>query len=141
MSCFRVRFDMVLIRTLHFDPYGNHAFSTSQLASESLHSDNNILLCCLLQEGEKWEDGPCKVCECRGAQITCYEPSCPPCPVATLAQVVEGQCCPDCTSGGSMTNLSAELFLLPHNSERSPLLPALAYFSLSTHSVCLFVSS
>ncbi|KAI4585533.1 hypothetical protein MJG53_005767 [Ovis ammon polii x Ovis aries] len=51
-----------------------------------------------IPEGEKWEDGPCKVCECRGAQVTCYEPSCPPCPVATLAQVVEGQCCPECTS-------------------------------------------
>ncbi|ELK16427.1 Extracellular matrix protein FRAS1 [Pteropus alecto] len=49
-------------------------------------------------EGEKWEDGPCKVCECRGAQVTCYEPSCPLCPVATLAQVVKGQCCPKCTS-------------------------------------------
>ncbi|KAL0596030.1 Extracellular matrix protein FRAS1, partial [Plecturocebus cupreus] len=51
-----------------------------------------------LQEGEKWEDGPCKVCECRGAQVTCYEPSCPPCPVGTLAVEVKGQCCPDCTS-------------------------------------------
>nr|CAI9707391.1 unnamed protein product [Rangifer tarandus platyrhynchus] len=51
-----------------------------------------------IPEGEKWEDGPCKVCECRGAQVTCYKPSCPPCPVATLAQVVVGQCCPDCTS-------------------------------------------
>ncbi|KAI4572268.1 hypothetical protein MJT46_005336 [Ovis ammon polii x Ovis aries] len=51
-----------------------------------------------IPEGEKWEDGPCKVCECRGAQVTCYEPSCPPCPVATLAQVMEGQCCPECTS-------------------------------------------
>ncbi|KAK2489712.1 hypothetical protein MC885_008048, partial [Smutsia gigantea] len=51
-----------------------------------------------IPEGEKWEDGPCKVCECQGAQVTCYEPSCPPCPVATLAQVTEGRCCPDCTS-------------------------------------------
>ncbi|XP_012928771.1 extracellular matrix protein FRAS1 isoform X2 [Heterocephalus glaber] len=51
-----------------------------------------------IPEGEKWEDGPCKVCECRGAQVTCYEPSCPPCPVATLALVVPGQCCPHCTS-------------------------------------------
>ncbi|GAB1289869.1 Extracellular matrix organizing protein FRAS1 [Apodemus speciosus] len=48
-------------------------------------------------EGEKWEEGPCKLCECREAQVTCYEPSCPPCPVATLALVVKGQCCPDCT--------------------------------------------
>uniref|UniRef100_A0A8C5XSK4 Fraser extracellular matrix complex subunit 1 n=1 Tax=Microcebus murinus TaxID=30608 RepID=A0A8C5XSK4_MICMU len=49
-------------------------------------------------DGEKWEDGPCRVCECRGAQVTCYEPSCPPCPVATLAVEVKGQCCPGCTS-------------------------------------------
>nr|XP_036870773.1 extracellular matrix protein FRAS1 [Manis javanica] len=51
-----------------------------------------------IPEGKKWEDGPCKVCECQGAQVTCYEPSCPPCPVATLAQVAEGRCCPHCTS-------------------------------------------
>ncbi|KAG8515171.1 Extracellular matrix protein FRAS1, partial [Galemys pyrenaicus] len=51
-----------------------------------------------IPEGEKWEDGPCKVCECQGAQVTCYEPSCPPCPMATLAQVVKGLCCPACTS-------------------------------------------
>uniref|UniRef100_A0A8C5KIY7 Fraser extracellular matrix complex subunit 1 n=1 Tax=Jaculus jaculus TaxID=51337 RepID=A0A8C5KIY7_JACJA len=48
--------------------------------------------------GEKWKDGPCKVCECQGTQVTCYEPSCPPCPVATLALVAKDQCCPDCTS-------------------------------------------
>ncbi|XP_032739045.1 extracellular matrix protein FRAS1 [Lontra canadensis] len=51
-----------------------------------------------IPEGEKWEDGPCKLCECRASQVTCYEPSCSPCPVATLAQVVTGRCCPDCTS-------------------------------------------
>ncbi|KAM5158784.1 extracellular matrix organizing protein FRAS1 [Callospermophilus lateralis] len=51
-----------------------------------------------IPEGHKWEDGPCRVCECQGAQVTCYEPSCPPCPVATLALQVKGQCCPDCTS-------------------------------------------
>ncbi|XP_064440740.1 extracellular matrix organizing protein FRAS1 isoform X1 [Mirounga angustirostris] len=51
-----------------------------------------------IPEGEKWEDGPCKVCECWGSQVTCYEPSCSPCPVATLSQVVKGRCCPDCTS-------------------------------------------
>ncbi|KAM5339144.1 extracellular matrix organizing protein FRAS1 [Glossophaga mutica] len=51
-----------------------------------------------IPEGEKWEDGPCRVCECRGARVTCYEPSCPPCPVATLARAVKGRCCPECTS-------------------------------------------
>lgn len=57
------------------------------------------------QEGKKWEEGPCKLCECREAQVTCYEPSCPPCPVATLAMAVKGQCCPDCTPGRSMSHL------------------------------------
>ncbi|XP_045392852.1 extracellular matrix organizing protein FRAS1 isoform X1 [Lemur catta] len=51
-----------------------------------------------IPEGEKWEDGPCRVCECRAAQVTCYEPSCPPCPVATLAVEVKGRCCPHCTA-------------------------------------------
>nr|XP_010967704.1 extracellular matrix organizing protein FRAS1 [Camelus bactrianus] len=51
-----------------------------------------------IPEGATWEDGPCKVCECRGTQVTCYKPSCPPCPVATLAQMAKGQCCPECTS-------------------------------------------
>lgn len=50
-----------------------------------------------IPDGEKWEEGLCKVCECQQAQVTCYEPSCPPCPVATLALVVKGRCCPDCT--------------------------------------------
>ncbi|XP_058403319.1 extracellular matrix organizing protein FRAS1 isoform X7 [Diceros bicornis minor] len=68
--------------------YEENAEFMSSNASEVKH----------IPEGEKWADGPCKVCECRGAQVTCYEPSCPPCPVATLAQVVKGRCCPDCTS-------------------------------------------
>uniref|UniRef100_G1TEM3 Fraser extracellular matrix complex subunit 1 n=1 Tax=Oryctolagus cuniculus TaxID=9986 RepID=G1TEM3_RABIT len=51
-----------------------------------------------IPEGEKWEDGPCRVCECRAAQVTCYEPSCPPCPVAMLSLAVKGQCCPDCAA-------------------------------------------
>ena len=136
-----VRFGIVLIRSLHFDPYGNHAFSTSHLASESLHSDNNVLLCCFLQEGEKWEDGPCKVCECRGAQVTCYEPSCPPCPVATLAQAVEGQCCPDCTSGGSMTNLCLLSCPYCHTIQRDLLssCPLLIFLYSLTQFVCLFL--
>ncbi|XP_070250414.1 extracellular matrix organizing protein FRAS1 [Myotis yumanensis] len=68
--------------------YEENAEFMSSNASEVKH----------IPEGEKWEDGPCKLCECRGAQVTCYEPSCPPCPVATLAQVVKGQCCPECTA-------------------------------------------
>ncbi|XP_070468854.1 extracellular matrix organizing protein FRAS1 isoform X1 [Equus przewalskii] len=68
--------------------YEENAEFMSSNASEVKH----------IPEGEKWADGPCNVCECRRAQVTCYEPSCPPCPVATLAQVVKGRCCPDCTS-------------------------------------------
>ncbi|XP_029400865.1 extracellular matrix protein FRAS1 isoform X3 [Mus pahari] len=67
--------------------YEQKAENMSSNASEIKH----------VPEGEKWEEGPCKLCECREAQVTCYEPSCPPCPVATLALVVKGQCCPDCT--------------------------------------------
>lgn len=67
------------------------------------------------QEGKKWEEGPCKLCECREAQVTCYEPSCPPCPVATLAMAVKGQCCPDCTPGRSMSLL--RWFSCQENSE------------------------
>lgn len=80
---------------------------------------------CFPQDGEKWEEGPCKLCECREAQVTCYEPSCPPCPVATLALVVKGQCCPDCTPGRSMSHFpvkkiqryshfSSNLFFIAH---------------------------
>ncbi|KAM4854655.1 extracellular matrix organizing protein FRAS1 [Thomomys bottae] len=68
--------------------YEEEATFMSSNASEIKH----------IPEGEEWEDGPCKVCECRGAQVTCYQPSCPPCPVATLALVVKGQCCAECTA-------------------------------------------
>lgn len=106
------------------------------LASESLHFDNNVLLCCLLQE--RVEDGPCKVCECRGAQVTCYEPSCPPCPVATLAQVVEGQCCQIHIRWVHDHFMSAELALLPHNSRS--LSPPAPYF-IFLYSLTQFVVS
>jgi hypothetical protein len=88
-----------------FPPCGSCGFFPSSPTSGSLHPHNGVILYCFTQEGRKWEDGPCKVCECRGAQVTCYESSCPPCPVATLALVVKGQCCPECTSGGSMSHL------------------------------------
>ncbi|XP_006885356.1 PREDICTED: extracellular matrix protein FRAS1 [Elephantulus edwardii] len=68
--------------------YEENADSMSSNASRVAH----------IPEGETWEAGPCRVCECLGAQVTCYEPCCPPCPVATLAVKVEGRCCPDCTS-------------------------------------------
>ncbi|XP_059502142.1 extracellular matrix protein FRAS1 isoform X3 [Stegostoma tigrinum] len=49
-----------------------------------------------LQNGEKWKEGPCKECECRNSQVICYKPSCPLCPVGTLAAVINGECCPEC---------------------------------------------
>uniref|UniRef100_A0A4W3I1G5 Fraser extracellular matrix complex subunit 1 n=1 Tax=Callorhinchus milii TaxID=7868 RepID=A0A4W3I1G5_CALMI len=56
---------------------------------------------CVYQEqakenGEKWTEGPCKECECRDSQVICYKPSCPPCPVGTLAVEIKGVCCPEC---------------------------------------------
>ncbi|XP_062899606.1 extracellular matrix protein FRAS1 isoform X1 [Mobula hypostoma] len=49
-----------------------------------------------LQNGEKWHEGPCKECECRDSQVTCYKRSCPLCPAGSLAVKVNGECCPDC---------------------------------------------
>ncbi|XP_015220286.2 extracellular matrix organizing protein FRAS1 [Lepisosteus oculatus] len=45
---------------------------------------------------EKWQDDPCKECECRDSQVICYQRSCHTCPVGTLAVTVEGECCPEC---------------------------------------------
>ncbi|XP_007496032.2 extracellular matrix organizing protein FRAS1 isoform X2 [Monodelphis domestica] len=47
-------------------------------------------------EGERWNEGPCKMCECQDAQVICYQPSCLLCPVGTLAVEMMGQCCPAC---------------------------------------------
>ncbi|XP_066568203.1 extracellular matrix organizing protein FRAS1 isoform X2 [Amia ocellicauda] len=47
---------------------------------------------------ERWQEGPCKECECRDSQVTCYRRSCPTCAVGSLAVTVEGQCCPECHS-------------------------------------------
>ncbi|XP_035235651.1 extracellular matrix protein FRAS1 isoform X1 [Anguilla anguilla] len=45
---------------------------------------------------ETWQEGPCRQCECRDSRVTCYQRSCPTCPVGTLAVPVEGKCCPEC---------------------------------------------
>ncbi|XP_056136283.1 extracellular matrix protein FRAS1 [Lampris incognitus] len=45
---------------------------------------------------ERWSDGVCRQCECRDARVTCYMPSCPTCPLGSLAMPQEGQCCPEC---------------------------------------------
>ncbi|KFU86504.1 Extracellular matrix protein FRAS1, partial [Chaetura pelagica] len=46
--------------------------------------------------GEKWEEGPCRECECRDAEVTCFQPSCLPCPLGSLAAEAPGDCCPLC---------------------------------------------
>ncbi|XP_048099370.1 extracellular matrix protein FRAS1 [Alosa alosa] len=49
-----------------------------------------------LADLEKFSEGPCRQCQCRDGQMTCYQPSCPTCPLGTLAVPVDGQCCPEC---------------------------------------------
>ncbi|KAM4616687.1 extracellular matrix organizing protein FRAS1 [Polymixia lowei] len=44
----------------------------------------------------RWTDGDCRECECQNAQVTCYLRSCPTCPLGTLKEPREGQCCSDC---------------------------------------------
>ncbi|XP_053317651.1 extracellular matrix organizing protein FRAS1 [Spea bombifrons] len=49
-----------------------------------------------LMNGDKWSRGLCDVCECKNGHVTCFSPSCPTCPVGTLAVNVAGECCPQC---------------------------------------------
>uniref|UniRef100_A0A6I8NJC9 Fraser extracellular matrix complex subunit 1 n=1 Tax=Ornithorhynchus anatinus TaxID=9258 RepID=A0A6I8NJC9_ORNAN len=51
-----------------------------------------------IPEGETWQQGLCRMCRCQDAQVICYRPSCPPCPVGTWAVARTGQCCPECTT-------------------------------------------
>lgn len=53
----------------------------------------------LVQNGEKWEEGPCTECECQDAEVTCFQRSCPPCPLGSLAVEAKGDCCPHCKPG------------------------------------------
>ncbi|KAM9446229.1 extracellular matrix organizing protein FRAS1 [Clarias gariepinus] len=45
---------------------------------------------------ESVSDGLCRECQCRDGHVTCYQRSCPTCPVGTLAMPQQGQCCPEC---------------------------------------------
>ncbi|TSN86075.1 Extracellular matrix protein FRAS1 [Bagarius yarrelli] len=45
---------------------------------------------------ESVSDGPCRECQCQDGHVTCYQRSCPTCPVGTLAMPQQGQCCPEC---------------------------------------------
>ncbi|XP_063314780.1 extracellular matrix organizing protein FRAS1 [Pelobates fuscus] len=49
-----------------------------------------------LVNGDKWSEGPCRVCECKNGQVTCFSESCTLCPLGTLAMNVAGKCCPQC---------------------------------------------
>ncbi|XP_057287145.1 extracellular matrix organizing protein FRAS1 [Pezoporus wallicus] len=46
--------------------------------------------------GEKWAEGPCRECECRDAEVACFQHSCPPCPPGSLAVEVKDDCCLNC---------------------------------------------
>ncbi|NWY04165.1 FRAS1 protein, partial [Nothoprocta ornata] len=48
------------------------------------------------EEGESWSEGPCRECECRAAEVTCLQRSCPPCALGSLAVAEDGECCPRC---------------------------------------------
>lgn len=54
---------------------------------------------CVFQNLESVSDGPCRECQCRDGHVTCYQHSCPTCPVGTLAMPQQGQCCPECHPG------------------------------------------
>ncbi|XP_064005810.1 extracellular matrix organizing protein FRAS1 [Pogoniulus pusillus] len=47
-------------------------------------------------DGEHWQEGPCRECECQATKVTCFQRSCPPCPLGSLAVEVQGDCCPRC---------------------------------------------
>ncbi|XP_042177181.1 extracellular matrix organizing protein FRAS1-like [Oncorhynchus tshawytscha] len=49
-----------------------------------------------LANQERWNEGPCRECECREGRVTCYLMSCPTCPLGTLAVPHQGTCCPEC---------------------------------------------
>ncbi|XP_034152338.1 extracellular matrix protein FRAS1 isoform X3 [Esox lucius] len=45
---------------------------------------------------KRWSEGPCRECECVNGRVTCYQTSCPTCPLGTLAVPHVGTCCPQC---------------------------------------------
>lgn len=51
----------------------------------------------LRENGEIWSSGTCHICSCASGTVTCYQPSCPPCPfgLVPLSQNSD-QCCPEC---------------------------------------------
>ncbi|XP_073717143.1 extracellular matrix organizing protein FRAS1 [Misgurnus anguillicaudatus] len=45
---------------------------------------------------ESVREGPCRECQCQEGHVTCYQLSCPTCPLGTLSIPHNDQCCPDC---------------------------------------------
>ncbi|XP_030622204.1 extracellular matrix organizing protein FRAS1 [Chanos chanos] len=45
---------------------------------------------------ERWNEGPCRECQCKDGHVTCYRLSCPTCAAGTLAMPQPGECCPQC---------------------------------------------
>ncbi|CAM4540352.1 unnamed protein product [Leuciscus chuanchicus] len=45
---------------------------------------------------ESVREGPCRECQCQEGHVTCYQHSCPTCPLGTLTIPHREQCCPDC---------------------------------------------
>ncbi|XP_051540724.1 extracellular matrix organizing protein FRAS1-like [Myxocyprinus asiaticus] len=41
-------------------------------------------------------EGPCRECQCQDGHVTCYQHSCPTCPLGTLTIPHSEQCCPEC---------------------------------------------
>jgi len=57
------------------------------------------LLCFWSQNLESVREGPCRECQCQEGHVTCYQHSCPTCPLGTLTIPHREQCCPDCNPG------------------------------------------
>lgn len=57
------------------------------------------LLCLWSQNLESVREGPCHECQCQEGHVTCYQHSCPTCPLGTLTIPHREQCCPDCNPG------------------------------------------
>ncbi|CAM4650438.1 unnamed protein product [Leuciscus chuanchicus] len=65
-------------------------------------------------DGESWKKNPCTICQCKGAQVTCFVEKCPP--AACLNPMTpKGSCCPMCINQPSQPQDTEH-----HVQERSP---------------------
>lgn len=67
------------------------------------------LLCVWSQNLENVREGPCRECQCQEGHMTCYQHSCPTCPLGTLTLPHREQCCPDCNPGETWIFVSVHL--------------------------------